>query len=164
MSNSLIENQINSNSDSNIVSNYIVNSVASRPKETPKVQYVNKHQQVIVGHDKKRHPYNRPRVDHNPVSSVSRETQSLEETKVSPTEEDAQGGGSGRSRHRGFKVVRGRKSSHRDVKLHINFNSMFYTRWSDWGNCSSTCLTSRYRYVVTAADGTYDKSDTSVAN
>ncbi|XP_066983059.1 uncharacterized protein [Macrobrachium rosenbergii] len=32
-----------------------------------------------------------------------------------------------------------------DMRVLLNFNSMFYTRWSRWSSCSRSCLTRRHR-------------------
>lgn len=31
------------------------------------------------------------------------------------------------------------------MRVLLNFNAMFYTRWSRWSSCSRSCLTRRYR-------------------
>ncbi|XP_042861376.1 transmembrane protease serine 9-like isoform X1 [Penaeus japonicus] len=38
-----------------------------------------------------------------------------------------------------------RQPPRNDMRVLLNFNSMFYTRWSRWSACSRSCLTRRYR-------------------
>nr|AOW41606.1 trypsin [Euphausia superba] len=48
-----------------------------------------------------------------------------------------------------FHVIRrediGRYNAQDDVRVLLNFNSMFYTGWGRWSPCSRSCLTRRYR-------------------
>ncbi|ROT71644.1 hypothetical protein C7M84_010036, partial [Penaeus vannamei] len=37
-----------------------------------------------------------------------------------------------------------RQPPRNDMRVLLNFNSMFYTRWSRWSACSRSCLTRRY--------------------
>ncbi|CAL4090547.1 unnamed protein product, partial [Meganyctiphanes norvegica] len=53
------------------------------------------------------------------------------------------------SRGKPFHVIRrddiGRYSAQDDVRVLLNFNSMFYSRWGQWSPCTRSCLTRRYR-------------------
>ncbi|KAG7167171.1 Cationic trypsin-like 2 [Homarus americanus] len=53
------------------------------------------------------------------------------------------------SGRRPFHIIRpeefSRQPPRNDMRVLLNFNSMFYTRWSRWSSCSRSCLTRRYR-------------------
>lgn len=53
------------------------------------------------------------------------------------------------SGRRTFHIIRPEEFSQQpprnDMRVLLNFNSMFYTRWSRWSSCSRSCLTRRYR-------------------
>ncbi|KAK3878927.1 hypothetical protein Pcinc_016470 [Petrolisthes cinctipes] len=53
------------------------------------------------------------------------------------------------SGRRPFHIIRAEEFSHQpprnDMRVLLNFNSMFYTRWSRWSTCTRSCLTRRYR-------------------
>ncbi|XP_069947479.1 uncharacterized protein [Cherax quadricarinatus] len=53
------------------------------------------------------------------------------------------------SGRRPFHIIRPEEFSKQpprnDMRVLLNFNSMFYTRWSRWSACSRSCLTRRYR-------------------
>ncbi|XP_050738022.1 vitamin K-dependent protein C-like [Eriocheir sinensis] len=55
----------------------------------------------------------------------------------------------GRCGRRPFHIIRpeefSRQPPRNDMRVLLNFNAMFYTRWSRWSSCSRSCLTRRYR-------------------
>ncbi|KAF2364214.1 Serine proteases trypsin domain [Trinorchestia longiramus] len=117
------------------------------------IRYVNREQKIFVGsnrvqpHRQSSRHHHQHHNHHHHHRPTALEEISLEANNKPPVFQSSSEDEHAKSEtRRPFKVVQGRKSSHRDLRLLLNFNAVFYTRWSDWGECSNTCLTSRYRW------------------